>query len=162
MLLDLGVIVLVAILAIAGGISGALAQLVRLAALLLAALFAAPVGGLLQTLLTQWISLPQRIAPIASAAIAFSLLLLLFRWTGFWLARRITAAGEVRALDRGGGALLGAVKAMVIGWIIASAWVGLEDLLGTRWGTESSFAAAVARSCSVFGLGASSPTDPIP
>lgn len=152
MILDLIVVGMVLLLAIFGGWTGALVQVGRLAALLLASLFASPLASLLRPLLLEKTALPPRAAGFLAGTLAFLALVICLRFVFVFVARRLTAEGEARAIDRGTGALLGAAKAMLISWVVVSALVTAEDLSDRRWGSEGSFSAAAARSFNAFRL----------
>ena len=119
MTLDLAVLALLAVSALAGAASGALRQLASLGAVVLGALAARAwtddvAGGLART----FRPLARLVAPLllffGVAALVSLVAALLLRGTG--LARVVQGPA-----DRGGGALLGAAKGALAAWVLLSA-----------------------------------------
>lgn len=120
MIVDLAVLALLVVLAVAGAIGGALRQGLKLAAAVLAWLaarsLAAPVGrGLAR-------SLPDAAARPVAAILLFLGTYALVSIVGGLVLRSRAAAGAVRSpADRAAGALLGGAKAALAAWVLLSA-----------------------------------------
>jgi len=142
---DLGAVALVGVLAAIGGSVGALVQLARLLALVIAAASAAPLGQLLREQVGRITGLGDLAAGFWATSLSFLAVAIPVRWVGTAIAHRLTSEDEARAVDRGTGALLGAGKGLLLAWLGAVVWLHAERLAGIPLGTGSSFVAAAAR-----------------
>ncbi|AKU90678.1 CvpA family protein [Vulgatibacter incomptus] len=146
---DLGAVALVAVLASLGAFSGALRQLVRLAAFAIALLGAAPLGSWLAATVAGSGD-PSAGAAFVGTGATFLVTYLLVAVVGGFVARRLTEGDEARAVDRGTGAILGALKGLIAAWAIAAAALRLHELGLVGWTGESSVVAALARALPLF------------
>lgn len=145
MIFDLGAVALVGVLAAIGGSVGALVQLARLVALVVAALAAAPLGQLLRLAVGRLTGLGDLAAGFWATSLSFLAVAIAVRWIGTAAAHRLTREDDARAIDRGTGALLGAGKGIVLAWLAALVWLHAEVLAGAPLGSGTSFVAASAR-----------------
>lgn len=144
MIFDLGAVALVGVLAAIGGSVGALVQLARLVALVVAALAAAPLGQILRGAVGRITGLGDLAAGFWATSISFLAVAVVVRWIGTAAARRLTREDDARAIDRGTGALLGAGKGIVAAWLAALVWLHAEAIAGAPLGSGTSFVAAAA------------------
>lgn len=120
MALDLVVLLLVALAAALGAVSGALRQVVQLAAVGLGWLAARRLGAPVAEGLGR--SLPPLVARAAASTVLFLGVAALVSLAGALVLRGTGVARAVRGpADRGFGALLGGVKAGAVVWILLSA-----------------------------------------
>jgi membrane protein required for colicin V production len=120
MALDLAVLLIIAVAAVLGAVSGALRQVVQLAAVALGWLAARRLGTAVAEGLGR--SLPPLVARSVASAVLFLGVAALVSLTGALVLRGTGVARAVRGpTDRGVGALLGGVKAGAVIWVLLSA-----------------------------------------
>lgn len=144
MIFDLGAVALVGVLAAIGGSVGALVQLARVVALVIAAIAAAPLGQILRGVVGRLTGIGDLAAGFWATSISFLAVAIVVRWIGTAAAGRLTREDDARAIDRGTGAFLGAVKGIVFAWLAALVWLHAEEIAGAPLGSGSSFVAAAA------------------
>lgn len=131
MSLDLVGLSLVVLGAVAGALAGALRQVVRLLALAAAALLAPRLAPRLAGPIERILSEPGAAAAVA-VALAFALLFLLLWLLGRVVLRIAASEAERGAADRGFGALLGGLQALLAVWMAVSVLALWGRPLGTR------------------------------
>jgi membrane protein required for colicin V production len=125
--LDLCVAGLVLAFAVSGALSGALRQLVQVAALVAGWLAANAWGGALAEAVFGARALPWQRA--LSGGLCFAAALVAVGFIGRFLAARVAGpGGKPRGGDRGLGALLGAVKGGLLGWLLLSVLIRVNPL----------------------------------
>jgi membrane protein required for colicin V production len=145
--LDLAVLAVLAFAALSGAMSGALRQVVQLAAAaagwLAARHLAAPVARALAR------SLPDAIARAAASSLLFLGTLALVTLVGAAILKGTRVSRAVKGpADRGVGALLGGAKGILVAWVLLSAIAIARDALPDRMGArvDESELATLARS----------------
>lgn len=153
MVLDLIVAVAVLGTAIFGAQSGALEQLFRLGAGVACAVLGRPIGAWLAGPLAAKTGWPPSLAGMVASSLAFVALFVLFRIAAKALAWSLTRDGEVKAIDRGAGAFVGAARALFFAWVLLSALVMAEkpaERLGLKLDARSSLFATLTRKVNFF------------
>lgn len=139
--------------ALFGAQSGALEQLFRLGAGVACAFLGRPIGAALAGPLSARTGWPPSLSSVAASSLAFVGLFVLFRIAARALAWSLTRDGEVRAVDRGAGAFVGAARALFFAWVLLSALVMAErpaERLGLRFDARSSLFATLSRRVNFF------------
>lgn len=118
--LDLAVLAVLALAALLGAASGALRQVLQLAAVVLGWLAARWLGGSVAEGLARSVS--PLVARAAASALLFAGVAALVSLVGALVLRATGVARAVRSpVDRGIGALLGGVKGGLVAWVLLSA-----------------------------------------
>lgn len=120
MTLDLAVLAVLALAAVAGAMSGALRQLVELGGAVLGWLAARHLADPVAGGLDRWV--PALVARAAAPALLFLGTWALVSLAGAFVLRATGVAAVVRGpADRGVGALLGGAKGVLAAWVLVSA-----------------------------------------